>query len=302
MSASDILSSPPPVSQSPPLGSCRLCLRQGHTKAIVSSPARRLMKCHACGVTFLDPQPVAEDITDHLTERYITEDAHVEINFGKWREAVLSRVASKVHRRIAGGRILDIGCAGGYFLYRYFSSPGWDLFGIEPSKFAAGKASQKGVKVFRGECLSVDLPAAFFDVVTIFDTLSYFRQPQRELWAIRRAMKPDGLLVIEQPYSATHVWRHATRLGHLLGGAPMSLLECGQNFLYDAPSMRLLLGQTGFMTVDFETLPGNKQRNLNRDLLFAGYFAASRLVWRLSGRNWILGPNFVVLATPLQSA
>jgi SAM-dependent methyltransferase len=278
--------------------SCRLCRRRGWTSELVASSSRKLMKCHACGVTFLEPQPEAEAISSHLAERYISQNSHVEINFGKLRARVQGRVASLIQKRRAGGSILDIGCAGGYFLRRYFGAATWQLFGVEPSKFAARIAEQKGLTVYRGELLEVELPTDCFDVVTIFDTLSYFREPQSELRAIRRAMKSDGLLVVEQPFSATHIWRHASRLGQLLGGGAMSLLENGQNFLYDAPSMALLLQQAGFRPVGFQPLPGNKQRDSCRDVLFAAYYFYSLAVWHLSMRQRVLGPNFVVFASP----
>jgi len=297
MTVSELLASSQDVSNSSLQAACRLCLRRDRTSSVISSPVRKLMKCKGCGVTYLEPQPQAEMISEHLAERYITLDEQVEINFGRLREAVMSRVAARIQERKGRGRILDVGCAGGYFLHRYFSASGWDLHGVEPSRFAARVAENKGLRIFQGELRDVVLPATHFDVVTIFDTLSYFREPQIELGVIRRAMRPDALLVVEQPISSTHIWRHNTIFGRLLGGAPMSLLENGQNFLYDPRSMRHLFRQTGFHADDFETLPGNKQRDLLRDLLFGGYFLLSRFVWHLSGRNEILGPNFVVFAS-----
>jgi SAM-dependent methyltransferase len=302
MSASDLLTAPRPLSASAPELSCRLCGCRGRTSVKIQTPVRKLVKCRACGVTFLDPQPDAQQISDHLTHNYITKDAHVDVNFGRLRESVLSRVAAEILRRKSQGRILDVGCAGGYFLSRYFSSPAWELFGAEPSQFASGRASEKGLTVYRGQLLEIDLPSNSFDVVTIFDTLSYFRAPHHELRAIRRAMRLNGLLVVEQPFSTTHVWRHATKLGRLLGGVPMSLLENGQNFLYDPRSMHSLLGESGFHVVDIETLPGNKQRDLFRDFLFASYYTASRTVWHVSAHRLVLGPNFVVFASPTPSS
>jgi SAM-dependent methyltransferase len=301
MSVSEPLSAPRDLSGPEPQAACRLCMLRGRTSVLVASPRRKLLKCHACGVTFLDPQPDAREITNHLTHHYITEDAHVDVNFGKLRQAVLSRVAAQILKRRSSGRILDVGCAGGFFLSRYFSGRGWERFGVEPSEFAAAKAAQKGLAMYRGQLLDVELPRTFFDVVTIFDTLSYFREPRKELRLLCRAMRTGGLLVIEQPFSTTHVWRHATPLGRLLGGAPMSLLENGQNFLYQARTMRLLLRESGFEVDEIETLPGNKQRDSYRDVLFASYFFASRIAWHLSARNLVLGPNFVVFASPSQS-
>jgi SAM-dependent methyltransferase len=258
------------------------------------------MKCGACGVAYLDPQPDPLQVATHLAEHYIRDEIQTEHHFGKGREAVLFRVASSIRARKSGGRILDIGCAGGYFLHHHFNSPDWQSFGVEPSKYAAARAEERGIKVFQGQLSAVELPEAFFDVVTIFDTFSYFRDPRRDLKTLHKAMKTDGLLVIEQPLAATTVWRHATRLGCLLGGFPMSLLDGGQNFLYGPSSMRLLLRETGYRQVASDNLPGNKQRDSLRDFLFGVYYLSSSFVWISTGNSWMLGPNFVVMAMPSQ--
>jgi SAM-dependent methyltransferase len=279
------------------VGSCKVCFAKNHSRVLVANSERALLRCRSCGAAYLDPQPDPFQIASHLTDHYIKDEVQTEHHFGKGREAVLSRVARSIQRRKAAGRMLDIGCAGGYFLNRYFASPSWELFGVEPSKYAAGKAEQRNIKVFLGQLSSVTLPESFFDVITIFDTFSYFRDPQHDLKTLRAALKSDGLLVIEQPLVATTVWRHATRMGRLLGGYPMSLLDGGQNFLYGPQAMRLLLKETGFREVATANLPGNKQRDALRDFLFGAYYAGSTLCWIASGNSWLCGPNFVVMAT-----
>ena len=247
---------------------------------------------------YLDPQPDAMQITRHLTDHYIHDEVQTENHFGRGREAVISRVAQSIKGRKTGGKILDVGCAGGYFLRKYFNASNWEPFGVEPSRYAAARSVARGITMFEGQLSSVELPPAGFDVVTAFDTFSYFRDPKQDLSTLRKAMKPDALLVIEQPLAATTVWRHATRLGRLLGGAPMSLLDGGQNFLYGPSSMRLILRETGFRVVELDVLPGNKQLDRLRELLFGVYYFGSRLAWISSGRSLLLGPNFVVIAMP----
>jgi len=281
--------------------SCRICFARNQNRVLIANEERSLLKCRACGVAYLEPQPDPFQVATHLADHYIRDEVQTEQHFGKGREAVLSRVATRIHARKLSGNILDIGCAGGYFLHRYFHSSNWKSFGVEPSKYAAARAEARGVKVYVGQLSAVELPEAHFDVVTIFDTFSYFREPRRDLKILHKVMKPGGLLVIEQPLAATTVWRHATRLGRLLGGVPMSLLEGGQNFLYSPASMRLLLEETGFRQQAASNLPGNKQRDAFRDLLFAVYYLGSSFVWISSGNAWMLGPNFVVMATPDRS-
>jgi len=289
-----------PHSNSYPQGVCRICSAANRNSVLVSNSERHLLKCRTCGVAYLEPQPDPMQMKNHLTDHYISDEVQTEHHFGKSREGVLSRVARMIHRRKSGGRIVDIGCAGGYFLSKYFSTPSWEAFGVEPSRYACARAAERGIRMFQGQLSAVELPADFFDVATLFDTFSYFRDPRQDLLALRRSMRADGLLVIEQPLASTTVWRHGTRLGRLLGGAPMSLLDGGQNFLYEPNSMRLVLRETGFKMLEVDTLPGNKQRDLVRDILFGGYYLGSRLVWFSSVRSWMLGPNFVVTAVPAQ--
>jgi SAM-dependent methyltransferase len=280
--------------------SCRICFASHHGRVLVANAERALLKCAACGVAYLEPQPDPFQVANHLTEHYIRDEVQTEHHFGKGREAVLSRVAASIVARKRGGNILDVGCAGGYFLNRYFNSSDWQPFGVEPSKYAAEKADKRGIRVFQGQLSDVQLPEAHFDVVTIFDTFSYFRDPRRDLRGLRKALKSDGLLVIELPLAGTTVWRHATRLGRMLGGFPMSLLDGGQNFLYSPSSMRLLLQDTGYRQVGSDNLPGNKQRDSLRDFFFGFYYLGSTLVWVSSGNAWMLGPNFAVMAVPNQ--
>jgi len=251
-------------------------------------------------VTYLDPQPDRHQFSVILAEHYIRDEARLERAFMKTREPVFSSVAAQICKRKKAGKILDVGCAGGHFLSNYFSPAGWERFGVEPSKFAGARAAEKGITVHEGELPTVDLPSTFFDVITILDTLSYFRDPRQELRRLLAALKPGGLLVIEQPLAATHVWRHATKLGRFLGGTPMSLLETGQNFLYDMPSLNFLLSKTGFAILESEPVPGVKQRQWYRNTLFKAYYLLSRLLWHLSSGREMFGPNFAVVASPAE--
>ncbi len=282
-----------------PSQACPLCMgRAGTRKPLLSGPNRSMRKCETCGVVFLDPPPDPRRFSAILADHYIKGEARLERAFGRTREPVLSRVAAKILQRKKSGNILDVGCAGGYFLERYFSLSGWESFGVEPSKYGSARAADKGIHVYRGEISDVDLPDAFFDVITVLDVICYIRDPKRELRRLRSALKSGGLLVVEQPVAGTHLWRHITKLGRFLGGAPMVLLENSQLFLYEMQSMNVLLSQTGFKELEYDPLPGNRQRRRYRDAIFGSYYLTSRLAWHLSGRKLMLGPNFIAVASP----
>jgi SAM-dependent methyltransferase len=277
---------------------CRLCGTYGQTAIALSNGETKLVKCKACGVGFVDPPPDPAFIAKHFQDDYITDDFRLEKVYGDLRKAALIRIARQVHRRKRGGRILDIGCAGGYFLDRYFRSPRWEKFGVEPSRYARRRALQRGIKTYEGEMLSVELPPRFFDVIIAAGVLPYFREPRKELRVIRRSLKPDGLLVIELPLGAPQVWRHATRLGRMTGGGSRSIFDSPHLFFYDLDSLRLLLRETGFRLGGFCPSPGNQQPDRFRNMLFQCYYEASRLLSWSSGGRTMLGPGLLICANP----
>lgn len=298
--ASTKLASAAPLESSPKPWEnlCRLCRTFGQTETAVKNGAQRLVKCHACGVGFVDPLPSPSYIQSHFKDHYITDDLRLEQVYGELRRQALTLIATQVRRRKDAGRILDIGCAGGFFLDRYFRATQWEKFGIEPSRYALRRALQRGIQTYEGDVLSVDLPDKFFDVITVAGVLPYFREPSQELHAIRRALKPDGLLVLELPLGATQVWRHSTKLGRLTGGGTRSIFDSPHLYFYNLPVLRLLLRETRFRVEGLCPSPGNQQAGKFSDILFRTYYQSSRLLSWISGCGMMLGPGIVICASP----
>jgi SAM-dependent methyltransferase len=285
----------------PQKGRCRLCRTFGRTEIAISNGDVQLVKCKACGVGFVDPLPSPASIATHFKEHYITDDLRLEQVYGELRREALTLIAAQVQRRKSGGRVLDIGCAGGYFLDRYFRSVEWQKFGVEPSRYAVRRALERNIRTYEGEVLSVDLPAQFFDVITVAGVLPYFRDPREELRVLRHSLKPDGLLVLELPLGATQVWRHTTTLGRMTGGGTRSIFDSPHLFFYDSSSLRLLLRETGFREEGMLPSPGNRQTHKLQDLLFGSYYRTSRLLSWLSRGIVTLGPGLIMCAAPVHN-
>jgi len=233
-----------------------------------------------------------------FAEEYISTDQDVEVRFGTRPENYLRKVASFIHRHKSGGRILDLGCAGGHFLDRFFPAPAWEKWGVDLSKFAAARARAKGIRVPSGDITSAILPRGEFDVVTVLDTFFYFLEPWRELEAVRRALKPDGLLVITAPSAAVHIWRNRGWRAKLFRQSQSPLLQTHHLFFYNPRTMASLLGRSQFRMVAVRPLPATAQGSLLRNAAAGGYFAASLAAWELSRFRIMLAPRFMVAAVP----
>jgi SAM-dependent methyltransferase len=276
---------------------CPLCSTD-FPSVILEGTARRLMKCFSCGVAYLYPRPSERELSSFFSEEYISSEEEMEDRFGTRPEKGHRKVARFIHEQKARGRILDLGCAGGHFLDRHFRISAWEKWGVDLSKFAAARAKSKAIRVQVGDIHSVELPAAAFDIVTVLDTFYYFSEPQRELEAIRRILKPDGLLVIVLTCATSHIWRNTGWMGKLSGRAQASFLESHHVYFYNPKAITSVLRGSGFRVSSLQPLPATDQGSSPRNALASGYYAMSNVAWHLSGERLMLGPRFLVAALP----
>jgi SAM-dependent methyltransferase len=221
-----------------------------------------------------------------------------ERNRFEWnRERVLSRIANYICTQKRTGRILDVGCATGFFLKRFFSGPDWQMWGVELSISKAKKARQRGVTVHNGTIRDAEYPQNCFDVITILDAFYYFPQPQSDLEKLRNVLGPEGMLVIELPFAKSRIWRTSGRLGRLLSGTRLPLLRTSDHlFFYDPKSLSSLLCSCGFRVRTIKQLPANRQERPLRNLIYGCYSLFSFFLSCTSGSRIILGPRFLIVA------
>jgi SAM-dependent methyltransferase len=100
-----------------------------------------------------------------------------------------------VRRFRSGGRLLDIGCAYGFFLkqaQRYFN-----VAGIELAEDAAQSCREAGLHVLSGTADEAALAQiGNVDVITMFDVIEHLPQPRETLALCHRHLSPGGVVVI----------------------------------------------------------------------------------------------------------
>ena len=256
---------------------------------------RALKRCPRCGARYVDPPRSPEEISAHFSAAFSGGRERVQKGFEKNRHRVLLQVAKYIHARKGGGRILDVGCGGGYFLERFFRVPPWELWGLEISTEAAARAADKGIAVQIGDLHSANFPEQFFDIVTVLDALYYFPNPRQELRDIRRVLKPGALVLLELPLAQLHIWRTRSGLGGLLGEPVQPLVDSHHNFFYTPKSTSFLLEESGFNVEGIMPLAANEQGWRSHDVLYRLYSFASSLLWRLSNSKLVIGPRFLAV-------
>jgi 2-polyprenyl-3-methyl-5-hydroxy-6-metoxy-1,4-benzoquinol methylase len=154
----------------------------------------RIVRCRGCGLVFTNPRPSEEQIRrsyamaeDH---EYADEDCSRSIN---------AHMSLFTIRKLAcGGRLLDVGCATGYFLNA--ARLDFDVMGVELSRWAAEHARTRlGLNIHCGTI--DDLPPAEgpFDVLTLNDVIEHVTDPQRTLHRAASLLRPGGILYLITP-------------------------------------------------------------------------------------------------------
>src|SRR5580692_3381840 len=232
-----------------------------------------------CGLIWLDPMPVNEDIGNayanyytHATQK-TTESIGLRkrirdlIQRGYWAnefkyetgvQPSLSRnlgrilYLSPIHRReadatvrclsaVAGGRLLDVGCGSGEWMLA-MRQRGWEVEGCDFDENAVKAAKQNGLKVKCGSLEEQNYPDNSFDAVTLNHVIEHVPDPVGILSECVRILKHGGKLVLVTPNSSS--------LGHRVFKASWRGLEPPRHLhLFSMQSMHRAVAMAGFQSV-----------------------------------------------------
>ena len=97
------------------------------------------------------------------------------------------------------GRLLDVGCGSGVFLYGFRQRfPAWHVVGIEPTKDFADVARKQGIEIV--PCyLQADAFSVVFDLITLIHVVEHLDRASDLLRIVKGYLKPGGLIYIECP-------------------------------------------------------------------------------------------------------
>lgn len=232
-----------PASEALHDAACALCRGRGRRARFDDEPWS-VVECTDCGLTYVTPQLAPAALVERVYDDEYWDsraprlrgyadyrgrvDLHVRTFERRWRA-----LARHVPRT---GRALDVGCADGTFL-ALLAARGFDVLGLEPSAGIRRDAIRRlGPGRVLGRTLAeAELPTARFDLVTLWDVVEHLPDPRADLDRLRRALAPDGRLVIETQDVRSlaarllgrrwHHFKHAEHLHHFHAGTLRALLE-----------------------------------------------------------------------------
>lgn len=160
--------------------------------------------CSDCQTLYVSPRPTLADLTSFYNRQdyYQSSDLGYLCYLGEEKQR---RIEAQKRLRIINsllpikGKLLDLGCAAGFFLDEAHNS-GWFVVGTELSNDMRQFAFHKlGVHVFSDTNI---FKSYSFDVVTMWEYIEHLVDPLNELQSIRNLLKTNGVICISTPNTA----------------------------------------------------------------------------------------------------
>src|ERR1700674_4908449 len=214
---------------------CIVC--RGET-ARTSALRRDLVECVDCGLVYA---PAATEDRAEFGDHYYIDGVYAD--YVQDRDAIHRSAVTRLRtleRAVKGRRLLDVGCAAGYFL-EAARTRGWNVAGLELSAYSVQLARRLALEVFEGSIL-VPPPLPVFDAITMWDTIEHIPRPDTAVENARRLLRPGGVLVISTGDRRSFVARALGRRWRLMN-------DPTNKFFFNEPPLSSLLGTAGFKVV-----------------------------------------------------
>ena len=243
-----------------------------------------VVTCKQCGLTYVTPRLSDASLLEEVyNEDYWTSTAAKERGYTDYRrDAPLYmrtyRRRLAVVRRHFGrpGRVLDVGCAAGYFL-RVMQEEGWEVTGLEPSQAIRPQAEQLiGRENVRAGLLGdVDFEASSFDLVTMWDVIEHIPDVVSAVREVARLLAPGGKLLIETQ-------NVDSRAAKVLGRRWQHYKHAEHIYHFNARTLKRVLERGGFEILENTPRLGGKYVSMG--------FIAERAGRLHPALSWLLSP------------
>lgn len=191
----------------------------------------RYVKCANCNLIFMDPRPTKEEMHKYYLKSYysyhkleviskrhkatfresvkiylLTKVIALSFKRATYSENILYSLLLLFFNTMAGGtglpwnkrsgKLLDVGCGDGFFLYIIQQMSDFEIYGVEPGMEGVKEARKFGLKLKQGDIHSVSVPDNYFDVIMMKGVLEHTPHPLKDLEKAYRILVPGGEIIL----------------------------------------------------------------------------------------------------------
>ena len=244
----------------PPAAPRQVCDLCGSASCSVFAPKGRggskltTVICRECGLVYTNPRPSERDNAEFYHKQYwgdYKDQSAPDEKFFKRRLPKIRPMLALLRPVLRPGiKVLEIGCSVGALLWSMKNHVGatGQFIGVEAHEGHAQFArEQKGLDVRCGLLHEVThkLPVGGFDLVVMNHVLEHTTSPTEVFVAIKKLLKPNGLLVVEVP----NVEAPGSRLSHFF--------HIAHHYAFSPRTLQRLAQKTGFKVKRLDALDGD---------------------------------------------
>jgi 2-polyprenyl-3-methyl-5-hydroxy-6-metoxy-1,4-benzoquinol methylase len=180
---------------------CPVC-RSAEAVPFYDKNGYTIVECTTCHMRYVSPMPTAEEITAHYQkpEYFAGECEQGYLDYADMQKALLPHFRRRLQtieaRFPQRGKILDFGCAAGFFLEEA-QQHGWNISGVELSQEMARSAEQL-LRIPIYTSLET-APAGNFDAITLWEVIEHLPDPIGVLRQLIERLRPGGVLMLSTP-------------------------------------------------------------------------------------------------------
>lgn len=215
------------------------------------------VRCSTCSLVYLNPR-----LNEQATVQFYNSEANEIYNEAKFpsrvnvnslddktnkeNAAFLGKIFNKLIKSdlpLKDVRILEIGCAKGYFL-NCAAALGAQPFGIELNQRNAAIAkTNKKITIYQKEIFECELPDEFFDVCYARDVIEHIHNPIKFLLELARVTKQGGLIFLD-----TH--NIDSLINSIVGGKHTCIFGFEHPVHWSPQTLKLALEKVNFSIID----------------------------------------------------
>ena len=216
---------------------CLLCGETRRRVLFVEKPFT-VQRCQGCGLVYTNPRLSVAALPRVYGERYWSSSSPSLLGYADYRgEARHYRKTFQERFRLVQqflpnpGRVLDVGCAAGYFL-QVMREAGWEAEGVDLSPEIVRYARERfGLQhVHTGTLEAVNLAATKYDLVTFWDVIEHVHDPLKLLRQAVGLVRDGGYIILETQNVESFLarllgrrWHHFKHLEHLYHFSPTTI-------------------------------------------------------------------------------
>lgn len=198
----------------------------------------QIVKCKNCSLVYINPRPKASMIIDACSEG----NDEVYVSQPEGRLQTFKRGLKFIEKYQKSGKILDVGCAAGFFL-KIAKDNGWNVVGVEPNSWLC----EYGNHLYNMKNIPATLERAkfedsSFDVSTLWDVLEHVPDPCSTLKEINRVTKLGGYIVVSYPNFGSVLAK--------ISGRKWWFLLSHHLYYFTPKTLKNLLAKEGFKIID----------------------------------------------------